>query len=157
MKTILCAVDGTESAEPALEFAIEMSQATHAELYTIAVKPSVIEGRGSAIAVHPFDDAHGAAAIADAAASTARAAGVEAHASLAVGHTVEEIATAAERLEADLVVVGSRRLGRVSSAVRGSVSHALARRCPVPVTVVASPRRDADEPRHAGSPQDVAG
>lgn len=37
---------------------------------------------------------------------------------------------------ADLLVVGSRGLGRTQEAIHGSVSHACAHRSPVPVAII---------------------
>lgn len=146
MKAILCAVDGSESASPALERAIELCRETGAVLNAIAVKPPILTGRGRAIAVRSIDEERGAAAIADAAVTKARDAGVQAHAVLD-GHAAEEIADAAKRIDADLVVIGSRGLGAISGVLMGSVSRALVRRCPVPVTIVA--HQEVREPQPA--------
>ena len=66
----------------------------------------------------------------------AREAGVDATSHVAHGDVVESIADAAKVFGADLLVVGSRGHGPLSGAVLGSVSHALVRRSPVPVTIV---------------------
>jgi nucleotide-binding universal stress UspA family protein len=46
------------------------------------------------------------------------------------------LADAASTLGADVLVVGSRGHGSISGALLGSVSHALVRRSPVPLTIV---------------------
>jgi nucleotide-binding universal stress UspA family protein len=135
MQTILLATDGSESSKRALEFAIDLATDAHARLEIVSVRPPRVAGRGGApvLEVEQFE---GPEHIADAAANTARAAGVDAHPHAAHGDVVTSIADAATTLGADLLVVGSRGLGSVSGAMLGSVSQALVRRSPVPVTVV---------------------
>lgn len=55
------------------------------------------------------------------------------------GDPAEEIVRAAERMEADAIVMGSRGLGKVGSAVLGSVAGAVLRHAPCPVLVVKEP------------------
>jgi nucleotide-binding universal stress UspA family protein len=85
----------------------------------------------------PVEDRAGARRVADDASERARHAGIATITIVAVGDPATEIAAQAEKLRADLVVVGSRGLGAVSGALLGSVSSALIRRSRVPVTVVA--------------------
>jgi nucleotide-binding universal stress UspA family protein len=137
MKNILIATDGSEAAGQALEVAIELATASGAALQVLSVRPQRAAGRGGTgapiLEVEEFD---GPDHIAEAAVTSATAAGVTATAHTAHGDVVECITTAATALDADLLVVGSRGLGTLSGAVLGSVSHALIRHSPVPVTVV---------------------
>jgi nucleotide-binding universal stress UspA family protein len=55
---------------------------------------------------------------------------------LAFGAPDEEIVTLGEELEAGLIVVGSRGLGGVKSALMGSVSDSVVRHAHGPVLVV---------------------
>ena len=55
------------------------------------------------------------------------------------GHAVPRILAEAERLGADLIVVGSRNQGPVRSAFLGSVAHDLAAAARVPVLVARAP------------------
>jgi nucleotide-binding universal stress UspA family protein len=52
------------------------------------------------------------------------------------GQPAEEIITLAEELDADLVVVGSRRAGRVKRLITGSVSEGVVHRTSCPVLIV---------------------
>jgi nucleotide-binding universal stress UspA family protein len=138
MKRILCAVDGSESASSALDFAIDLCRDTGASLSVIAVRTPIPTGHGAVGAILPIEEEQGIKQIAHEAVETAEAAGVDAGMVLASGNAAHEIASAAERLGVDLIVVGSRGLGAVAGILMGSVSHALVKRAPAPVTVVAS-------------------
>ena len=124
MRTILLATDGSECSEWALGFAIELARETGASLQILSVRPLRLPT--------PTGPEH----IAVAAAERARAEGVDAFPHTTQGDIVTEIAAAAVALGADVLVVGSRGLGAVSGATLGSVSQALVRRSPIPVTVV---------------------
>ena len=137
MKTILIATDGSEPAGHALDVAVDLARETGAALHVVSVHVMRPVGRaGGGPAITEVEELHGAEHIAEAAALYAREAGVEATAHATQGDVVTAIADAATALGADLVVVGSRGMGTLSGAVLGSVSHALVRHCPVPVTIV---------------------
>jgi nucleotide-binding universal stress UspA family protein len=147
VKTIMIATDGSDPAVQALEVAIELARDTGATLQVLSVRPPRVGGRGGAgPAILEVEELHGPEHIADAAAQHAREAGVVAVPHAAHGDVVTCIAEAATALGADLLVVGSRGMGSLSGAVLGSVSHALVRRSPVPVTIV----RHASVPVTAG-------
>lgn len=136
MKHILIATDGSESADEALDFAIEIARDSGATLHVLSVRPPKRsihdEGR-----LRPVEELAGPRRIADAAASRARAAGLDARPDVAHGDVVASIADAAATLGADLLVVGSRghSLSERPTAL-GGVAQALVRNSPVPVTVV---------------------
>ena len=137
MKTILMATDGSDPAEQALDVAIDLARDTGAVLEVLTVRPPLPVGHGArGPAVQEVEEPHGAEHIADTGAQRARAAGVEAKAHTIHGDVVDCIADTATSLGADLLVVGSRGLGPLSGAMLGSVSHALVRRSPVPITIV---------------------
>jgi len=137
MNTILVGTDGSEAAEDALEVAIELAREAGAKLEVLSVHEPLPHGRaGSGPPMLEVEQPHGAEHIAEAAAQKARDAGVEATAHAPRGDVPDELAGAATRLGADLLVVGSRGHGPLAGAVLGSVSHALVSRSPVPLTIV---------------------
>jgi nucleotide-binding universal stress UspA family protein len=137
MKNIMIATDGSEPAAEALEVAIDLARETGATLHVLSVRPPRAVGRGGAgPALVEVEELHGPDHIAEAAAEHAREAGIVAVPHSAHGDVVTSIAEAATAFNAELLVVGSRGMGSLSGAVLGSVSHALVRRSPVPVTIV---------------------
>jgi nucleotide-binding universal stress UspA family protein len=135
MKTVVLATDGSESSERALAFAIELAQDTAASLEIVSVRPQwSTAGAGTgALEVNRYDTSDD---VAERAAARAKRAGVDATGHVLEGRTVDCIVDAAIRVDADILVVGSRGLGSISGAVLGSVSQALVRRSPVPVMIV---------------------
>ena len=69
--------------------------------------------------------------------------GLEARALVFEGATVRAILEEAERLPAELIVVGSHGRGPVARALLGSVSRGVLEGAPCPVVVVPSPERGA--------------
>ena len=138
MKTILIATDGSAPAGQALDVAIDIAKQTGATLQVLSVRPPRRRRarRVPAPRSSRSRSSTGAEHISEAAAAHAREAGVEATAHIAHGDVVDCIADAATAFGADMLVVGSRGHGPLTGAVLGSVSHALVRRSPVPVTIV---------------------
>ena len=105
MKHVLIATDGSESADEALDFAIEIARDAGATLHVLSVRPPqrspYDEGRLRAV-----EEFGGPRRIADTAAARARSAGVEAAADIAHGDVVAGIVDAASTL--DVEFVGSR-------------------------------------------------
>lgn len=135
MKTILLATDGSGSSERALAFAILLAQETGASLEIVSVRPQWSRaGVGTPTLELGKEDAPAHAA--ESATTRARCAGVASTAHVLDGDTVTCIVDAARRLRAELLVVGSRGRGSLSGAMLGSVSQALVRRSPIPVTIV---------------------
>lgn len=75
-------------------------------------------------------------AAAASAAGQARERGIAAEVVTRIGLAAEQLLAAADACDADLVVVGSRGRGRLTSAVLGSVAHGLIRHSTRPVLVV---------------------
>jgi nucleotide-binding universal stress UspA family protein len=137
VNNILIATDGSESAEQALEVAIELAHEMGATLHVVSVRPPLPVGHtGPSPAVLEVDEEHGAERIAAAAAERAREAGVHATPHVARGPVVDNIVSAVHELGSDLLIVGSRGHGSIAGVMLGSVSHALIRQSPVPVTIV---------------------
>ena len=137
MNTILVGTDGSPSADTALDFAIELCLDTGAKLEVLAVRPRLAP-HGGGVAVDEIEEAGGAQRIARRAAERAKAAGVEATPRADHGVPEKVIADAARSLGVEIVIVGSRGLGTIRSALMGSVSRALIKHADVPVTVVTS-------------------
>lgn len=72
-----------------------------------------------------------------------RGRGIDATALQVQGATVETILHEAERVGADLIVLGSHGHGALRRALLGSISEGVLHRATCPVVIVPSPKRDA--------------
>jgi nucleotide-binding universal stress UspA family protein len=136
MKLIVHATDGSPEAGDALDLAIELAHDTGAKLAIVSVHVVHVGGKGISPPISEVEQPHGAEHIAAVAADRARAAGVETKPYVVAGEPAKEITRLAKELDADLIVVGSRGLGAVHTAIFGSVSKALVARSTTPVLVV---------------------
>jgi nucleotide-binding universal stress UspA family protein len=137
VKTIMFATDGSEQADEALGVAIEIAKDAGAKLAVLAVRPPRAVGRGGGgPAMLEVEEQGGPQHIADAAVTSATAAGVDATAHTAHGDVVDCICDATRTLDADLLVVGSRGHGGFAGLLLGSVSQQLAQHAPCPVVII---------------------
>jgi len=134
LKHILCAVDGTEHSDAAVEFATTLARATTARITFLAVKPYLL-GRGGPIPI--WDPAKSALALDQARATAARAGISEVQAAEASASDVANaIVLVANERKADHIVVGSGSKNALQRAFVGSVSSDVVHRAHCPVTVV---------------------
>ena len=143
---ILVATDGSKEAELASSSAADLAERTGSELHVVYVghMPPVIYESPGALALDPDLQSRmqeraeeGTRTKLDEQVQRVREAGGEvagAHAKL--GRPDAEIAGLAEELGAGLIVLGSRGLGPLRSALMGSVSHSVVRHAHCPVLVV---------------------
>lgn len=139
MKRIVVAVDGSEGANKAAQFAGRLARDTGAALTLVHVydMPSV-----AAMGLRHVSEGElarireGLSRGSFEAARKAIGEGVSVDTVLEMGHPAEEICTVAARTGADLVVVGTRGMSEMKNLVLGSVSERVVRLAPVPVTVV---------------------
>jgi nucleotide-binding universal stress UspA family protein len=136
---ILMATDFTDSAECALDLAVEMSQKFKAEL-TLAhcwEAPSYAYGGGLYVPVDlvtPIEQ--GARRALEAALIALKKRVPTAKSVLRSGSAWEEILVAARDLRADLIVVGTHGRRGLSRALLGSVAEKVVRMAEVPVLTV---------------------
>jgi len=139
---MLLATDGFEEAELAARAAIELAEGTGSELHVVYVEPLpdfMKNGDGT-----PGYDRELYEMIEERARETLRkltwrvkvAGGTVAEAHLRMGGVAEEIVGLADELEAGLIVVGSRGLGRIRRTLAGSVSESVFRNAHCPVMAV---------------------
>ena len=139
MNDILIAVDGSPSAQEAVDFGLELAADQHATATFVLVAPAVdvlpAGGFGITVSV-PHEATEKDRAPLGAAREQAEQAGVKAHTRLLRGDAVDEIVAYADTIDADLIVVGSRGHGTLASALLGSVSRGILREARRPVLVV---------------------
>ena len=141
MKKILIATDGSPSALQAVEFGLELAEEHQAEPIFVHVAPAadVLPVAGFAMAgpvsvPHELGEADRSSL--DEAYEIAEERGIEARTKLLAGDAAKQIVAYADEVDADLIVVGSRGLGRVSGVLLGSVSRAVLRDAKRPVLIV---------------------
>ena len=136
---ILLATDGSESAELAGRAAADISNKTAAELHVVHVWTDVPPPAYPSMSLENYSRLakEEAGRLLRRQAWNARITGGRvAGQHLREGHPAEEIIALAEELEVDLMVVGSRRMGRVKRLITGSVSEGVVHRASCPVLIV---------------------
>lgn len=140
MEKILMATDGSASAHEAVGVGVELAAEHGAEVTFIHVFPAdnyVIAARlGPALPKPDEVDTDENEVALRQAANVADAAGVSYVLERVSGDTVDEIVTAADSMDADVIVIGSRGRGRMTSALLGSVSRGVLSESRRPVLIV---------------------
>ena len=143
---ILVAIDGSEHAAQALRTAAQLASEEHARLTVItAVPPSPALARLTAAGAALAEVAD---VIGDAGRQMRKQVDelpddISVTTIVVYGHAAPEILKRLREGRHDLLVMGTRGLGRVGSALLGSVSQAVLHEAEVPVLVVRAPRADA--------------
>jgi nucleotide-binding universal stress UspA family protein len=143
---VLVAYDGSPDAELALSHAVALAQNFRARLALVAVVPPppplAWQAPGGVRQLHDDQQADlerrlraAADRVPDDLALTTR---------LLDGDPPRELLCAVRESDHDLIVMGSRGRGRVTTALLGSVSNRVMHDSPVPVMIVHSPRGDED-------------
>ena len=143
-KTIVLAYDGSEAGQRALLDCQEIGQWSQAQLHLVAVMPPLVALiAGEAWAYSPGSDSEEKAryqAVLDHGVERLRAAGLEVQGEVVTGVSVDEIVRVAQRVRADLIVVGHKHLESWAERWwRGSVSKSLIEISSCSVLVVITP------------------
>jgi nucleotide-binding universal stress UspA family protein len=154
---MLLATDGSEEAELATRSTVELANSTGSELHVVYVEPlpdfvKYDAGTpGYDRELYEMIEEEGREKLRKITWRVKVAGGTVAEAHLRMGAVADEIIRLADELEADLVVVGSRGLGRITRALVGSVSESVFRHAHRPVMVVRAkgspPSRRGGRPR----------
>jgi nucleotide-binding universal stress UspA family protein len=149
-RSILVAVDGSPAATGALVHAIDLARAEGARLtlISVATQPRWLLAASPYVPLPTQAELDGRAGNALERAEALVPEDVPVSTALRRGSVVEEILKRIECGEHDLVVMGSRGLGRAGSLVLGSVSRALLARSPVPVLVARATPATTAAPEH---------
>ncbi|MGH3014557.1 MAG: universal stress protein [Gaiellaceae bacterium] len=139
MKHILIATDGSPSATEAVEVGLELAREQGAEvafLHVTLPDEYIVSRLGPGRPImhsQPIDEEETALAAAD---EAAKEAGVSYTLERFSGDVVDTIVAFANKKEVDLIVVGSRGLGPVRTALLGSVSRGVLDDAQRPVLIV---------------------
>jgi nucleotide-binding universal stress UspA family protein len=142
---ILLAIDGSEEAELAARKAVELAEATGAELHLVHVglAPNfLVEGApGYDRELYEQIEQEAREVLRKLAWRVKVAGGTPAGSHLTIGEVDLGIVGLARELGADLIVMGSRGHRGIRRAIAGSISDAVIRHAPCPVLVVRSRER----------------
>ena len=136
---ILVATDGSREAELALTTAADLAKSTDSELHVVHVGevPLVYHPERHAYRAEYEEHEKEAQQLLEAQVDHLEGAGAtEAQLHLRMGRADEEIVELAQSIDAGLIVMGSRGLGRLRRALVGSVSESVVRHAHCPVTIV---------------------
>jgi nucleotide-binding universal stress UspA family protein len=137
-KTIVVGIDDSEASKRALRRAADLAVATSAKLVVTSAAP-VLTGMAAGHGIGPYDPADSREAhqieLLHAKDYLAER-GVPAEIDLELGEAAEAVVSAAEKHEADLIVVGTREPGILGRLLVGSVSQAVARKSHCDVLIV---------------------
>ncbi len=139
---IVLATDSSEEAALAAKTAADIAQKTGSELYVVHARPVPVYIDPATDRISDIQGAEEtvrgeAQQLLDTQVEQIKAAGgtvAEAHVRL--GRPAQEIVNLADKIDAGLIVVGSRGLGGIRRALMGSVSDSVVRHAHCPVMVV---------------------
>jgi nucleotide-binding universal stress UspA family protein len=139
LRRILVPVDGSEHADKALRFVLDM--ATHGvpvEIHLLNVQPPVRGVAATLVNQADIDLYHREEGmkVLTGAAQTVEAAGLKPHLHVGVGSPGDTVVSFAERLGCGQIVMGTRGLGGVAGLLIGSVARDVAGAATVPVTLL---------------------
>jgi len=158
--TVLIATDGSTSSEKAISLAsgVAWPPGTQLHVLTVVEPPEPIISADWVASGSYSTDRHEAELdsravhILERAASALRRADIEVHSHVLHGRPATRIALKATDVSADLIIVGSRGHGTISSMILGSVSGELADQAPCPVLVARGDKLARILMAHDGSP-----
>jgi nucleotide-binding universal stress UspA family protein len=140
MKKILIATDGSSHSSEALEFGLDLAAEEEADALVVHVVPAI-----DTVPAGGFGMSHGAIVHAvtdddraplDAAVAIAAERGLPVTTELLRGSAATEIVSYADAKDVDVIVIGSRGHGALTSALLGSVSLGVLRHTARPVLIV---------------------
>jgi nucleotide-binding universal stress UspA family protein len=140
MKTILIATDGSAGARAAVDEGLDFAEETDADVLFVAIRqpPTPVVGDPYWRQALSNELARLRPALQEAVAE-AESRGIHADYDLLEGDPGERILELARSRDVDLIVIGSRGLGAVSSVILGSVSKRVLHDADRPVLVVNEP------------------
>jgi nucleotide-binding universal stress UspA family protein len=140
LRPILVATDGSPASQDAVELAVELATGRGSGLHFVHVVPTIDVAPAFAVDevsyAFPHEPSPHDRSLLDDAVAYASEHGVASTTALLGGSTAAEIISDAESHDVDMIIIGSRGHGAMSSALLGSVSLAVLRASNRPVLVV---------------------
>jgi nucleotide-binding universal stress UspA family protein len=154
MRRVLIATDGSPSALEAVRFGLELAHEHEADVTFVHAVRATDWAAGSALGpmgAMPHEPTEADAEPLRAAVALAEELGVHADSKVLVGRPVDEIVAYADTIDADVIVVGSRGHGTVSTVLLGSVSLGVLHEAHRPVLVARGRPRPGTTPAAAAA------
>jgi nucleotide-binding universal stress UspA family protein len=139
MSTIVLGYDQTPGSQRALERAASLAKALGARLVVTSVTPLMISSGRSAGPIDPTDPPERHAEELAAARQYLEGQGVEADYQPAIGEPAAAIVQLADKVDADMIVVGTRELSLIQRLTGQSVSDAVAHQSHRDILIVHTP------------------
>ena len=140
MRKILIPVDGSESSQRAVQYAIQLVKSgASIEVHLLNVQFPIVSGDIRRFVTQAMIDGYHRAEGDEALKAARRAledAGVRFESAIVVGHIAEAIAQYATKVQCDSIVMGTRGMGPMKNLVLGSVATQVIHGSDVPVTLV---------------------
>ena len=140
MERILIAVDGSPASCEAVEFGVELAAEQDAAVTLVHVVPPMdvipVTAFGMGVGARPHVVSEEDRQPLVEAKAIAEQHGLGPTAKLLIGSAVDEIVACADDLDVDLIVIGSRGHGTLTSALLGSVSRGVLSESRRPVAIV---------------------
>jgi nucleotide-binding universal stress UspA family protein len=136
MKTILVGYDGTDPSKVALQRAAEIAKAFGAAVHVTSVIPVLVGGPRSMGPYDPADPPEEHTKQAEEARALLQKEGIDPVLDPASGDAADAILEVADRVDADLIVLGSHERSLVEHALGMSVSGAVSRKAHRDVLIV---------------------
>jgi nucleotide-binding universal stress UspA family protein len=148
LKLVVVAVDGSDCANRALDFALSLAKAEGSTLAACSVAdPSAVYGALAppAMVEQQLDEIEAEAVRAvDEAVAKATAAGIPVEGCVLKGDAIAEILLHAEKVHADAIVTGTHGRSGLTRLLMGSVAEGILRSAPIPVVTVRADARIED-------------
>ncbi len=151
---ILVAVDGSDHAAHALRTAVQLTQEEHARLTVMTAvppAPALAQLSAAGVAMTEIADLLGETGKRIRAQIDELPSDISVQSLVMAGHPAHAILEHLREGRYDLLVMGTRGLGRMGSALLGSVSQAVLHEAEVPVLVVRAPKTASDDAAPAAS------
>ncbi len=140
LKTILCALDLSEHSQVVAEHACMLAKLSGAKIFAMYVAPTMTQYTGFHVAPNTIDGFVGEI-VSGAESSMAEFVakhfeGVEVEADVVVGYATEEILAAADKHNADIIVMGTHGRKGIDRILFGSVAEKVVTQSRIPVLTI---------------------
>jgi nucleotide-binding universal stress UspA family protein len=135
---ILVAVDNSDYAMKAFEYAIQLARAVNAKVFVVHVvqNPAMTDALVSVSELKTSFKKQGSKLLTSLSSTAEAKFGITVETILEEGDPPKVILDTAKKFNANIIVIGSRGLSQIKELLLGSVSHSVTKHADIPVLVV---------------------